>query len=73
MLLGGAGTGKTTLMQQAVAAIEAGGHKVFTFAPSAEASRKVLRDEGFSSATTVAELLVNTKLQAETKGATSYG
>lgn len=63
MLLGGAGTGKTTLMQQAVAAIKAGGHKVFTFAPSAEASRKVLRDEGFSSATTIAELLINEKLQ----------
>ncbi|MFN8709709.1 MAG: AAA family ATPase, partial [Planctomyces sp.] len=51
----------------AVAAIEAGGHQVFTFAPSAEASRKVLRDEGFSSATTVAELLVNTELQNDVR------
>lgn len=63
LILGGAGTGKTTLMTQAVAAIEQGGHKVFTFAPTAEASRKVLRDEGFSTATTVAELLVSEKLQ----------
>ncbi|MEZ6129186.1 MAG: MobF family relaxase [Planctomycetaceae bacterium] len=68
LLLGGAGTGKTTLMQQAVAAIEEGGHAVFTFAPSAQASRKVLRDEGFSSATTVAELLINEKLQNEISG-----
>jgi conjugative relaxase-like TrwC/TraI family protein len=65
LVLGGAGTGKTTLMSQAVAAMEAGGHKVFTFAPSADASRKVLRDEGFANATTVAELLVNEKLQKE--------
>ena len=68
MLLGGAGTGKTTLMQQAVTAIERGGHQVFTFAPSAEASRKVLRDEGFDTATTVAELLINERLQTQTKG-----
>ncbi|MEP3480183.1 MAG: MobF family relaxase [Fuerstiella sp.] len=63
LILGGAGTGKTTLMQQAVAAIEAGGTQVMTFAPTAEASRRVLRDEGFATATTVAELLINPKLQ----------
>ncbi|MEZ6063569.1 MAG: MobF family relaxase [Planctomycetaceae bacterium] len=68
LLLGGAGTGKTTMMQQAVAAINAGGHDVFTFAPSADASRKVLRDEGFVTATTVAELLVNERLQQTIAG-----
>src|SRR5207302_1588224 len=48
---GGAGTGKTTMMKEAVAAIERCGQKVFTFAPSAEASRGVLRsDAGFASA-----------------------
>src|SRR5207302_10529090 len=48
---GGAGTGKTTMMKEAVAAIESSGQKVFTFAPSAEASRGVLRsDAGFASA-----------------------
>lgn len=67
LLLGGAGTGKTTLMQAAVAAIEAGGHQVFTFAPSSEASRRVLREEGFAAATTVAELLVNPELQQQTR------
>ncbi|MCA9211568.1 MAG: relaxase domain-containing protein [Planctomycetales bacterium] len=68
LILGGAGTGKTTLMTEAVAAIEDGGHQVFTFAPSAEASRGVLRSEGFESATTVAELLVNEKLQDSIAG-----
>ena len=68
LILGGAGTGKTTLMTEAVAAIEAGGHRVLTFAPSAEASRGVLRSEGFDGATTVAELLVNNELQETTRG-----
>ncbi|MEZ6104428.1 MAG: MobF family relaxase [Pirellulaceae bacterium] len=63
LLRGGAGTGKTSLMVEACEAIEAGGHTVMTFAPSAEASRGVLQSEGFSGATTVAELLVNDKLQ----------
>lgn len=68
LILGGAGTGKTTLMTTAVSAIEEGGHKVLTFAPSAEASRGVLRSEGFDNATTVAELLVNEKLQDAVEG-----
>ena len=40
---------------------------MFTFAPSAEASRGVLASEGFT-ATTVAELLVSEKLQGEAAG-----
>jgi len=66
---GGAGTGKTTMMREAVAAIESDGLKVFTFAPSAEASRGVLRsDAGFASAETVEALLQNEKLQAQVRG-----
>ncbi|RIK66919.1 MAG: hypothetical protein DCC65_08200 [Planctomycetota bacterium] len=60
---GAAGTGKTTMMQEAVEAIEAAGRRVFTFAPSADASRGVLRSEGFQDADTVARLLVDTDLQ----------
>ena len=61
---GGAGTGKTTMIKEAVAAIESGGRKVFTFAPSAEASRGVLRSEaGFANAETVEALLQSSKLQ----------
>jgi len=65
---GAAGTGKTTLMQEAVAGIEKHGHKVFTFAPSAEASRGVLREEGFEKAETVARLLVDEAMQREVRG-----
>jgi conjugative relaxase-like TrwC/TraI family protein len=66
---GGAGTGKTTMMREAVAAIESTGTKVFTFAPSAEASRGVLRsDAGFANAETVEALLQNQKLQAQVWG-----
>jgi conjugative relaxase-like TrwC/TraI family protein len=66
---GGAGTGKTTMMKEAVAAIESSGLKVFTFAPSAEASRGVLRsDAGFANAETVEALLQNEKLQTQVHG-----
>ena len=64
VIRGAAGTGKTTLMKEAVAGIEEGsGKEVFTFAPSAPASRGVLRDEGFDNAETVQRLLVDTKMQ----------
>lgn len=66
---GPAGTGKTTTMKEAVSAIEAGGHKVFTFAPSAEASRGTLRQEGFGNAQTVAHLLKNETLHPQLRGA----
>jgi ATP-dependent exoDNAse (exonuclease V) alpha subunit len=57
------------MMKEAVAAIESTGQKVFTFAPSAEASRGVLRsDAGFANAETVEALLQNPKLQAQVRG-----
>jgi conjugative relaxase-like TrwC/TraI family protein len=66
---GGAGTGKTTMMQEAVGAIESTGFKVFTFAPSAEAARGVLRsDAGFANAETVEMLLQNSNLQERVSG-----
>lgn len=68
LVRGVAGTGKTTLMQETVEGIEAGGKKVFTFAPSADASRGVLRREGFADADTVARLLVDEQLQARVAG-----
>ncbi len=66
---GAAGTGKTTMMKGTVAAIEEhGGGHVFVFAPSAQASRSVLYKDGFKEATTVAQLLVDEKLQQKAKG-----
>lgn len=67
-LRGGAGVGKTTLMKAAVEAIEAGGTRVFAFAPSAVASRETLREAGFAGADTVAQLLINEKLQRQVQG-----
>ncbi|MGA2258011.1 MAG: MobF family relaxase [Thermoguttaceae bacterium] len=68
LIRGAAGTGKTTMMQEAVEAIEANGNRVFTFAPSADASRGTLRSEGFENADTVAKLLADERLQAEIAG-----
>ena len=67
-LRGGAGTGKTRLMQETISAIRQGGHEVFTFAPSAEASRGVLRSEGFANADTVERLLTDEKMREQVKG-----
>jgi len=64
---GKAGTGKTTLTREVVAGIEEGGKQVFLFAPSAEAARGVLRQEGFAKADTVARLLADPDLQEKTK------
>lgn len=65
---GGAGVGKTTLMREAVRGIEEGGKRVFTFAPTADASRGVLRSEGFGNANTVAALLSSAQLQEQIRG-----
>jgi conjugative relaxase-like TrwC/TraI family protein len=65
---GPAGTGKTTMMKEAVSAVESSGHQVFTFAPSAEAARGTLRQEGFGNAQTVAHLLKNETLHRQLHG-----
>lgn len=54
---GAAGVGKTSLMRETVGRIERTGKQVFTFAPTSQASRGVLRSEGFANAETVASLL----------------
>lgn len=67
-LRGVAGTGKTTALQEIVSGIEENGRKVYVFAPSAQASRGVLRGEGFKEANTVASLLQNKEQQAKIRG-----
>lgn len=67
LIRGAAGTGKTAMMSEAVEAIEARGNKVFAFAPTADASRGVLREEGFENADTVARLLADERLQEQVK------
>jgi conjugative relaxase-like TrwC/TraI family protein len=68
LVRGAAGVGKTSLMQETVEAIEVSGAKVLAFAPTAAASRGVLRNEGFSSADTVARLLQDETLQRAAAG-----
>ena len=68
LVRGKAGTGKTTMMQAAAAGIRENGRQVYAFAPSSEASRGVLRDEGFTEATTVQHLLLDERLQEKLRG-----
>ncbi len=68
MIRGAAGTGKTTLFKTLVPEIEKTGKKAYLFAPTAEASRDVLKREGFENADTVAKLLKDKKLQQKIYG-----
>ena len=66
---GAAGTGKTTLLKEAMEKIEAAGKSVTVVAPSSQASRGVLKEEeGIQNAETVARLLVDAKMQEQLKG-----
>ena len=60
LVRGGAGTGKTTMMTPALAKL---GTPVVLLAPTADASRGQLRDEGFKEANTVAAFLGNAQMQ----------
>ncbi|MBK8227486.1 MAG: relaxase domain-containing protein [Flavobacteriales bacterium] len=63
IIRGAAGSGKTTLMVEAVTWMERKGKHVTVVAPTSIASRDVLRGEGFEKADTVAALLLNKQLQ----------
>jgi conjugative relaxase-like TrwC/TraI family protein len=63
IIRGAAGSGKTTLMREAISWIEKAGKAVTVVAPTSEASRGVLRQEGFEKAETVAQLLTDKKMQ----------
>lgn len=65
-VIGGAGTGKTSLMQEAVDAIRMQRKEVYTFAPSTGA-KEVLQKEGFANAQTVEYLIRNTRLHEQLK------
>jgi conjugative relaxase-like TrwC/TraI family protein len=70
---GGAGTGKTTAMQETAEAIaEATGKNVVAVAPTGKASHGTLREDGFAEADTLARLLVDAKLQEKAKGGIIY-
>nr|WP_315860602.1 MobF family relaxase [Rubinisphaera margarita] len=65
-ITGGAGTGKSSLMQEAAEAVRGNGKEVRAFAPSTGAC-EVLQEKGFKNAQTVEYLLRSEKLQAELK------
>jgi hypothetical protein len=65
---GAAGTGKTTMMQEAVAALERFAERPVIVLGLSSASVGVLRDEGFSDAETVDMFLRDSRLQEECRG-----
>ncbi len=67
IIRGAAGSGKTTLMREAVEKIEAKGKTVTVVAPTSSASRGVLLEEGFKNAETVALFLNSRQLQQSIK------
>ena len=66
ILTGRAGVGKTTLMSEAITAIERNGKNVTVLAPTAEAAHDVLAKEGFD-AETLAAFLVDKKVQEQSR------
>ena len=68
-IAGLAGTGKTTLLEELRACLEAKSIRILALAPSAEASRERLREVGFLNAETVAQLFSSKELQAAGRGA----
>ncbi|HEY2787040.1 MAG TPA: MobF family relaxase [Fimbriiglobus sp.] len=68
LISGRAGTGKTSMMQEAAEGIAAAGKQVVVLAPSVGASFDVLRKEGFPEADTVARFLKDEKMQQKARG-----
>lgn len=66
-LRGKAGTGKTTMMNATVAALEKTGNRVFTFAPTSGAV-EVLKEEGFDKASTIQSFLKSNRSQHAAAG-----
>jgi conjugative relaxase-like TrwC/TraI family protein len=68
MVRGIAGVGKTTAMRLAADGIEQHGRKVLALAQSSDASRRVLRDNGFADAETIAKFLESQAMQKSMAG-----
>lgn len=68
LIRGFAGSGKTTLLERVKDGIELNGGRLIATAPSAQASRGVLRSKGFEQADTISKLLVDMELQESIRG-----
>lgn len=66
---GKSGTGKTTLLREIKAGVEAVSGKLLALAPGSYAAREVLPSEGFENANTIAMLLRSERLQEEFRNA----
>lgn len=62
-LRGKAGVGKTTVLKEIKAGVEEKGNTIFAFSITSNASRKVLREDGFSDSDTIFSLLHNPEIQ----------
>ena len=71
-IIGKAGVGKTTVLREIALGIEATGGKVLALAPTAVASRVVLREAGFADAETVDRFLNSPRAQVEAHGAVLF-
>jgi conjugative relaxase-like TrwC/TraI family protein len=67
IIRGSAGTGKTFMTTEIVNKINQAGKQVTVVAPTANASRGVLREEGFKEADTVAKLIADKEMQSKLK------
>lgn len=68
ILSGSPGVGKTTILTEVVAGLEAAGHRVMAFAPTSTAVEE-LRDEAAPDAHTIQRLFIDQDMQRELKGA----
>ncbi len=68
LFIGKAGAAKTTTLQELERALSERGRKLMAFAPTARASRGVLRKKGFATADTLANLLSKPELQNQVRG-----
>ncbi len=68
IIRGKPGTGKTTLMQEAVKVMNTEGYEVVALGPTAESSRGTLREAGFSRADTVEAFLQSSAKQSQARG-----
>lgn len=68
IIRGAAGTGKTTILREAREKIEIAGKNLTVVAPTAQASRGVLKEEGFTEAETVARLISDKEMQKKLNG-----
>ena len=68
LIRGGAGTGKTSLMREAIDAITQEGMKVAVLSPLSNVARQTLPKEGFPNAETIAGFLRSDDMQKKHKG-----